>query len=202
MKITSMQKMIAVAVAFVAIAVVAIVLLVLPMFGEIDSLALQKAGAQNDLALAKSRLAQLESTKSRSTVTEAQMLKIGTEMPDSPQLPTLIMELQDIANAAGVDVTSFSPAQPSPQGGGKYTEISMNTQLTATWADMLDYLTRLNKATRLLRVTNISVSPVASTTTTETAGEEEKLTVSLTTKAYVIGANGVIAPAGTTSSGK
>lgn len=202
MKITSMQKMIAVAVGFVALAVVAVVLLVMPMFSDIDSLALQKAGAQQQLEIAKSRLAQLESTKSRSALTEAEMLKIGTQMPDSPQLPTLIMELQDIANAAGVSVTSFSPATPSPVAGGKYTEISLNTQLTAKWADVLDYLRRLNKATRLLRVTNVTVAPVASAVTTATAGEEIGLTVSLTTKAYVIGTNGVIAAAGTTSSGK
>jgi len=200
MKITSMQKMIAVAVGFVALAVVAIVLLVLPMFADIDSLALQKAGAQRDLQLAQSRLAQLESTKSRSAATEAETLKIGTEMPDSPQLPTLIMELQDIANAAGVKVTSFSPAQPSPVAGGQYTEISLNTQITAQWSDLLDYLRRVDKATRLLRVTNITVAPVSATTTL-TAGEEPDLTVSLTTKAYVIGANGVISAAGSSSTG-
>jgi type IV pilus assembly protein PilO len=192
MKITSMQKMIAVAVGFVILAVVAVVLLVLPMFGELESLALQKSGAEQQVVLAKAELARLESTKSRSAATEAETLKIGTEMPDSPQLPTLIIELQDIANAAGVKVTSFSPAQPSPIAGGKFTEVSLNTQITARWADLLDYLRRLDKATRLLRVTNITVSPVASTETTASADEEIDLSVSLTTKAYVMGANGVI----------
>jgi Tfp pilus assembly protein PilO len=198
MKITSMQKMIAVVVGFVILAVLAVVLLVLPMYAQIDTLAGQKADATRALANTQSQLQQLQSIKSRSADTEAQVLKIGTEMPDSPQLPTLIMELQDIANAAGVSVTSFSPATPTPAGGGKYTEISLNTQLTAKWADLLDYLHRLDKATRILRVTNITVSPTASDNTTETADEEVDLTVSLTTKAYVMGTNGVI---GSTSSG-
>lgn len=196
MKITSMQKMIAVAVGLVALAVLAIWLLVWPMYGELDSLALQKTGAEQQLATAKADLARLEEKKSNAAATEAEMLKIGTQMPDSPQLPTLIMELQDIANSSGVRVTSFSPAQPAPASGGKFTEISLNTQLTADWADLLDYLHRLDKATRLLRVTNISVSPAASVVTTATADEEVELTVSLTTKAYVIGTNGNITPAG------
>jgi Tfp pilus assembly protein PilO len=190
MKITSMQKM---------IAVLAVVLLVLPMYADLDTYATQKADAQRTLQNTQAQLAQLQSIKSRSAETEAEMLKIGTEMPDSPQLPTLIMELQDIANAAGVKVTSFSPAQPTPAAGGKYTEVSLNTQLTAQWSDLLDYLRRIDKATRLLRVTNITISPVSSTTTL-TAGEEADLSVTLTTKAYVIGANGVVA--GSTSSGQ
>lgn len=195
MKITSMQKMIAVAVGLLVLAALAVVLLVMPMFDTLTTLEAQKAGALKQYDDAKNNIARLESTKARSSTTEAEALKIGTQMPDSPQLPTLIMELQDIANAAGVKVTSFSPAQPSPAGGGKFTEISLNTQLTTKWTDLLDYLHRLDKATRILRVTNVTISPVASTTTTATAGEEIELGVSLTTKAYVIGTNGVVSGA-------
>jgi type IV pilus assembly protein PilO len=198
MKITSMQKMIAVVVAFLLLAAGAVVLLVLPMLAELDSLALLRAGAEQEVQQAQAQLARLEDAKSSSALTEAELLKIGTQMPDSPQLPTLIMELQDIANAAGVTVTSFAPGLPNPHASGKYTEISLTTALTAKWDDLLDYLKRLSKSTRLLRVKNVTVNPVASVVTTETAGQEMDLNVSLTTLAYVIGVNGQIAAASTT----
>jgi hypothetical protein len=105
------------------------------------------------------------------------------------------MEMQDIANAAGVKVTSFSPAQPAPSADGKYTEISLGTQFEARWTDVLDYLRRLDKSTRLLRVTNVTITALASADTTATADEEVNLSVSLTTKAYVIGNNGVVGAA-------
>jgi Tfp pilus assembly protein PilO len=202
MKITSMQKMIAAGAGFVILAVVAIVLLVLPMYTQLNDLATQKIAAQQQLQQAQLVLSRLQDAKSRSASTEAQVLQIGTEMPDSPQLPTLIMELQDIANADDISVTSFAPAQPIPAAGGKFTEIAFTTQLTAKWDDLLDYLTRLNGSTRLLRVTNITISPAASTATTGTddEGEDPDLTVSLTTKAYVMGTNGVISSS-TTASG-
>jgi Tfp pilus assembly protein PilO len=193
MKITSMQKMIAIVVVFVVAAVAAVFLLVVPMFGDLDSLTAQKAGAQQQLDQANAQLSRLEEAKSRSAATEAQLLKIGTQMPDSPQLPTLIIELQNIANDSGVSVTSFSPAQPTP--AGQFTEISMTTQLTTKWADLLDYLKRLSSSTRLLRVTNVTVNPAAaSTASTATVDPDDfELNVSLTTKAYVIGTNGVVA---------
>jgi type IV pilus assembly protein PilO len=201
MKITSMQKMIAVLVAFVVVAAIAVVVLVLPMFAELDSLAAVKSGAEQQRQQAKAQLAQLEEAKSRSAATEAEMLKIGTEMPDSPQLPTLIIELQNIANDAGVSVTSFAPGSPAAAGSGQYTEIPLTTQLTTKWDDLLDYLQRLSKSTRLLRVTNVTINPGASTATTATAGADIDLTVSLTTKAYVMGTNGQVTAASTAATG-
>jgi type IV pilus assembly protein PilO len=199
MKITSMQKMIGTVLAFVVIAILVAVFVILPQFGELDTLSQERIQAQGQVQQAQAVLAQLEESKSRSAATEADILKIGTQMPDSPQLPTLIIEMQDIADKAGVSVTSFAPAQPAAGTSGQYTEITMSTALTAGWDDLLDYLRRLNSATRLLRTTNITITPPASTTGTATASSEPLLTVSLTIKAYVIGTNGVLSstPTGT-----
>jgi Tfp pilus assembly protein PilO len=190
MKITSMQKMIATVLAFVVIAILVAFLVILPQFGQLDTLSQERIQAQ--VQQAQAVLAQLEESKSRSAATEADILKIGTQMPDSPQLPTLIIEMQDIADKAGVSVTSFAPATPTPAGSGQYTEITMSTALTAGWDDLLDYLRRLNHATRLLRTTNVTITPPASTTGATTDDGEPDLTVSLTIKAYVIGTNGVV----------
>jgi Tfp pilus assembly protein PilO len=196
MKITSMQKMIITVLALLIVAALVVVFLILPKFTELDTLNSQRADANLQLEQARAVLGQLEDSKSKSAQTEAEILKIGTQMPDSPQLPTLIIEMQDIANASGVTVTSFAPAQPTPVAGGQYTEISMTLQLTATWDDALDYMRRLNKTTRLLRVTNVTINP-ESTDTSSTAGEDAPLTVALTVKAYVIGTNGVVSSAAT-----
>jgi Tfp pilus assembly protein PilO len=193
MKITAMQKTIALAVGFVLVAVLIVVLVAMPMFTTLADLEAQKATAQQQLQSAQSLLSRLEEAKSRSAVTEAELLKIGTQMPDSPQLPSLIVELQDIANDAGVSVTSFAPGQPIAGGGGKYTEISITTAVTAKWDDLLDYLRRIDDSTRLIRVSNVAISPAGSTTTTSSEDEEADLAVSLSLKAYVIGTNGVLA---------
>jgi Tfp pilus assembly protein PilO len=191
MKITSMQKLIAAGAGFLVLAVIAFVLLVMPMYTQLDDLATQKVAAEQQLQQSQLVLSRLQDAKARSASTQAQLLQIGTEMPDSPQLPTLIIELQDLANTEDVSVTSFSPALPAPAAAGKFTEVGLTMQMTAKWQDLLNYLKDLNASTRLLRVTNVTVSPASSTATTATAdADDPDLTVSLTTKAYVMGTNG------------
>lgn len=200
MKMTSLQKMIAVAVLIVGLAAAVVVFVILPQFAQLADLQQQKADAEARSAQAAMVLETLRGAKGRAAVTEAELLKIGTQMPDSPQLPALIMELQDIANTSGVEVSSLSPGQPTVAAGGQYTEISMSEAVTAEWDDLLDYLKRVDRSTRLLRVTSVSITPPASTNDTSTAAVTA-LTVSVTMKAYVIGANGAVSSAANQTAG-
>lgn len=198
MKITSKQKMAIVVALFVLVGVAAVVIFILPQFSRLDALAQERATAESQRQQAQAVLAQLEEAKGRSAVTEAQLLKIGTEMPDAPQLPTLIIELQDLANASGVQVTSFAPSQPTPAAGAQFTEITLTTQLTAKWDDLLDYLRRLNGTTRLIRVTNVTINPATDSSESTATSGPISLSVSLTMKAYVLGTNGTGSGAGAT----
>jgi len=200
MKMTSLQKMIAVAVLIVGLAAAVVAFVILPQFAQLADLQQQKTDAEARSAQAAMVLETLRGAKGRAAVTEAELLKIGTQMPDSPQLPALIMELQDIANTSGVEVSSLSPGQPTVAAGGQYTEISMSEAVTAEWDDLLDYLKRLDRSTRLLRVTSVSITPPASTNDTSTAAVTA-LTVSVTMKAYVIGANGAVSSAANQTAG-
>lgn len=194
MKLTSMQKMILAIVAIVAVALLVVVLVILPLFTQMGTLDAEMTAALQQKQQAQALLAQLEQAKLRASQTQAELLRVGTQMPDSPQLPTLIIELQDMANQSGVYYTTFAPGQPTPVPAKNLTEIPLNVVTQTTWADLLDYTRRLNKSTRLIRVTNITITPIASTATTETADQAQQLTVTLSMRAYVIGLNGQVAP--------
>jgi Tfp pilus assembly protein PilO len=201
MKLTSLQKMITASVLVVVAAVVVIAFVILPQFAQIADMQRQKADAEGRRAQAVAVLESLRAAKGRAAITEAELLKIGTQMPDSPQLPSLIIELQDIANAAGIKVLSIGPAEPVPVVGGQYTEIALTTQLTAEWDDLLDYLKRLDHSTRLLRVTALDVAPPDESDAATDTAEVTALKVTMTTKAYVIGNNGVVSSAATQTAG-
>jgi Tfp pilus assembly protein PilO len=201
MKMTSLQKMIIAAALVAVVAVMVIAFVIVPQFAQISDLQRQKADAESRRVQAVAVLESLRVAKGRAAVTEAELLKIGTQMPESPQLPSLIIELQDIANAAGIDVMGISPAEPVPVVGGQYTEIALTTQLTAEWDDLLDYLKRLDHSTRLLRVTALSVAPPEESDATTDTPAVTALTVTMTTKAYVIGNNGVVSSAATQTAG-
>lgn len=202
MKLTSMQKIIAACVAIALVAVAVVALVIVPQFGQLSQLEADRQAAEQQKQQAQALLAQLEQAKGRAAGTQAELLKIGTEMPDSPQLPTLIIELQDMANQSGVELNSLSPAKPVPVAGKNYTEINMQVNCDkARWSDVLDFLRRLRKCTRLLRITSISLARVADTSGSADASAvithapATRLTLALAVTAYVIGDNGVITPA-------
>ena len=202
MKLTSLQKMIIVAALVVVVAALIVAFVIMPQFTQLADLQTQKSAAEARATAATGVLNNLRAAKGRAGTTEAELLKIGTQMPDSPQLPTLIIELQDIANASGVDVTSIAPGQPVLAAGGQYTEVPLSTQVTAEWDDLLDYLKRLDSSTRLLRVTNLTVNPPVDTAATTTGTvAPTALTVTMTMKAYVIGNNGIVSSSATQTAG-
>jgi len=197
MGLTSTQKILAVAAVLAIAAVLFVVFALLPQFQTIDSLNSELTDAQAAVQQAQPQLVQLRAAKSRAAQTEAQILQLGTEVPDSPQLPTLIIELEDMGAASGVDVVSMTWGPPAPVTGGQYTEIPLNLTLSAGWDDLLDYLRRIEKSTRLLRVSSVNIAP-PSQAASSTAGTQV-LTVTMQIKAYEIGTNGVLAPSGTPS---
>jgi Tfp pilus assembly protein PilO len=194
MKLTSMQKMTIAIVAIVALAVLAVVLLIVPRFAELAALDVEAQSAQQSLQQAQALLGQLEQAKARASETQAELLKLGTEVPDSPQLPTLIIEMQDISNASGITLSRIGPQLPVAAAGKGFSEIVLDTTIQGTWADLLDYLRRLNKTTRLLRITDIAITPIVQTTSTSTTATvtqaEQQVTATVKMKAYVIGGQG------------
>lgn len=200
MKLTSMQKIIAAGVAVLVAAVVIVVLLIVPLFNQLSQIEADRQAAEQQKMQAKAVLGQLEDAKGRAATTQSELLRIGTAMPDSPQLPTLIIELQDMANQAGVELNTFAPAPPAFAPGKNFTRIVMTMNVEqAKWSDLLDFMRRLNKSRRLLRVTTVSISRAGTTASADTSAViTEKpattLNVSLSVIGYVIGNNGVIAP--------
>lgn len=198
MKLTFKQKLIAAILAIVVTTALVVAFLIVPQFSQISVLNSQQKEIELKIQTDKNTLAQLEELKNGAATTESKLLQIGTEMPDSPQLPTLIIEMQDIANKSGVTITTFTPAQPVADVGGQYNRIAMSVQIVARWDDLLDYLRRINKMTRLLRITNITANPTQSAETTASIGEEKTLTVSLGIDAYSMN-DGTLNSAATTN---
>jgi type IV pilus assembly protein PilO len=187
MKLTSMQKMLAV-IALIAVAVIAaVLLLIVPKFGELGKLDSDLQAAKDQVAQTQALVAQLEQARSTAAMTQAELLALGNQMPENPELPSLLIELQDASNAAGVRFDRVSPGEPVSVAGVGYTEIPLTVEISGRWADLLDYMRRINTMTRAIRVSDVALTPVAaSTSTTEVVEPEVK--GGLTMRAYVMSA--------------
>ena len=84
---------------------------------------------------------------------------MSNEFPENPELPSFIIELQDTANEAGVEFRTLTPQEPEQRTG--YSAIALKMDVVGEWADAIDFMQRLNKLTRQVRIFGFTAAPQA-----------------------------------------
>jgi Tfp pilus assembly protein PilO len=93
---------------------------------------------QVEVALAAQRQPQREDP---SAIKVADLFKVTKAMPDDDDMPGIILELNAVARASGVEFISIAP-----QGGavqGNYTTLPINLTFEGNYFDLTDFLFRL-----------------------------------------------------------
>jgi len=161
MKIGPREQLILVIVGLVVALAAAAALLVWPQFQKQESLDSQVAAAEQELSAAKSLLGQRQEIKNRAAVTDAKWLRLSSLVPENPDLPSLIIELQDAAFASGVQIVALNPVEPVVSVDKTYVIIEISVITRGTWADTVDFLKRVNKLERGLREVNFTSTVLA-----------------------------------------
>jgi len=187
MKLTSMQKMLAAIALMVIVAVAVVLMLIVPKFSELSALDAEMQAANDQVAQTKALLAQLEQAKAGASLTQAELIALANQFPEKPELPALVIELQDVSNSSGLRFERIGPSVPALSPSGQYSEIALNARVTGEWADIVDYLRRVNRMTRAIRVTDVSIAPKGSVSPTST--EAPDVTADISMRAYVMNAN-------------
>ncbi len=150
MKIAPRELFILTVVGSVLLIIVMIAALIYPSFTKLGDLDAQIAVAETEVSTAKSLLAQRQAIKDRSAQTDATWLTLANQVPDNPDLPALIIELQDAAFDSGVQLVAVTPTKPTDQG--TYVKVPVQIEVLGTWADTVDYLQRIGKLSRAIRI--------------------------------------------------
>ncbi len=160
MKLSYGNKLILAGAAAVLLAVLVLVLLVLPEFQQLRTYDDQIAAADQAISQAQTLLTQRQEIKARSAETEAKRIRLANQMPETPELPSLIIELQDTVNEAGLEFASLTPSEPTRAEAG-YSEITMTMLVKGTWQDTVDVLQRLPRLTRQVRIVGFNTAVFA-----------------------------------------
>jgi type IV pilus assembly protein PilO len=150
MKIGPREQIIVSAVVALVVIVAVAGFLVWPQFQQIGQLSGEIKAAQTEVQSGIALLNARKASKDRAAETDARWLRLANLMPEGPDLPSLIVELQDSAFASGVQLVSVTPAAPS--AGAQYYTIPIEVQVIGTWADSVDFLQRIMKLNRGVRV--------------------------------------------------
>lgn len=166
------QIIIAIAV-IAALAVAFIVLGIVPLLTAASEVDAQIEQANASLTAAEATLARRQSAKAQSAQNEVELMRIANQVPDTPLLPSVIIELQDVANAAGLEfpqitVGDLTPGQAADGAEtSDYSAIPLTAVVRGEWADIIEYCRKLYELNRGVRITSSSHIYVPATETSE-----------------------------------
>jgi len=145
------REQIGIAIGLTLVVLIAIgALLVWPQIQKLGELDKSIADARTEVATAKALLQTREDSKQHASDTDAKWMRLSNLVPDGPDLPSLIVELQDAAFASGVQLLGVTPS--APVATEKYYSIPIQVEVVGSWADTVDYLQRIMKFNRGIRI--------------------------------------------------
>lgn len=187
-----------------------------PQQDRINELRDQQEQTEQEIQNLQAQLERLQELQRMEPQLRAQASRLQDALPADPRLPDFILQVQDAANLAGIDFLSISPSLPSAftppgdggggQGGGDLQAINVSVQTTGRFFALEDFIIRLERLPRAVRIDNFSLSPGGGEDTAP--GEPPVLSVTfsmqmfLETVAPVSPDAGTPAPVGTPAPGE
>ena len=132
-------------------------LLLSPILGTLNDRAQEREEKQTQLDQLEQEVNELEEVRRNSPEIERQLLELSKRVPTQPQIPTFVVQIEEIAGAAGVTQLVVEPGDAAaPAGGGDYQTIPVTMQFNGTYDEMQDFLLRTRNLARLVTVTDVS----------------------------------------------
>ena len=132
-------------------------LLLSPLLQSLNEQAQAREDKQAQLEQVQQEVNELEEVRRNSPEIQRQLLELSKRIPTQPQIPTLVVQVEEIADASGVTQLSVDPEPPTaPAGGGDYQVVPVTMQFDGTYDQMQDFLLRTRNLTRLVTVTDLS----------------------------------------------
>jgi type IV pilus assembly protein PilO len=132
-------------------------LLLSPLLGTLDARAQERSTKESELASLQQEVDQLEAAKRNAPETERQLLELAKRVPAHPEIPTLVVQIEDVADASGVSQLSIEPGTPGlPPGGGDFSVVPVTMTFEGTYDQMQDFLLRTRNLARLVTVNSVT----------------------------------------------
>jgi len=156
----------------------------------------ERVQKEQKLAGLEQSVAELENARRNAPEIERQILEYSKRIPEQDEIPTLVVQIEQLAEGAGVTQLLITPEAPAPPpGGGAFSVIPITMSFEGTYENMTDFLLRVRNLSRLVTIDELTYEEVEAaaggeTTTTDTTSEEDLLTVEVVAETYVQPAGG------------
>lgn len=169
----------------VAVIVLFVLFLIKPKLGDIGEVRDQIESQRSQNQSLQIRLRQLQQAAQNAPATTARLALFDRLLPPTPDLPSLIRQLQAAATASGMDLVSIAPSPPQTLTGATGVQtVAVNLQVRGGFFRLESFLARLEDLQRVMEVTSLAIAPEA-----DPATGLQTLTSTITTRMYVVQPN-------------
>lgn len=135
-------------------------LLVGPKKASVDSKQKELESVENQITEQKNSFQQLSDIKNRSAEFEAKVAALKTRIPEHPELPALIRNIQTAADpvtGAGVPWVSFTPSEVTA-GDGSFNTYDFTMGVAGFYSEITDFIYRLERMQRAILIRTINLA--------------------------------------------
>ena len=140
-------------------------LLLSPLLSDLRERAQERDEKEAQLADLQQEVAQLEAIRRQAPEIQRQLLELSKRVPTQPEITTLVVQIEEIADASGVGQLRIAPGTPvQDPGGGDFSVVPITMSFDGTYEQMQDFLLRTRNLARLVtvnRVTYCLLEPIA-----------------------------------------
>ena len=128
-----------------------------PLLDRLGERSEERSAKEGRLVNLRHEVAELEAVQRNAPETERQLLELSKRVPTQPEIPTLVVQMEDVADAAGVTQLSIQPGTPGPPpGGSDYSVVPVTMSFEGTYEQLVDFLRRTGQLARLVTVNGVT----------------------------------------------
>lgn len=168
----------------VVVVVAAWFLLLAPIRNEITQVEASIATEQTVLAQNQAKLAQMEQTRLLAEANQARLMELAKMVPQDIEMPSLLLQVQDMATESGIDFLHISNSEAEEYGS--YFIVPLSLELEGTYFDLNDFIYRAEQMVagpgRLMAVKDLAYNLVDDAS----AASSPELAADMTLRAFVL----------------
>lgn len=132
-------------------------LLLSPLRSEFAARTEERESKEVQLQQLQQEVADLEAIAENSPDIERQLLELSKRVPTQPEVPSFVVQVEEISQAAGVTQLSIQPGESGPpEGGGDFSSIPITMTFEGTYEQLQDFMVRIQNLVRLVGVSEVS----------------------------------------------
>jgi type IV pilus assembly protein PilO len=140
----------------VLIVVLCAVFLWKPQFDRVSNAKTELQNLENQLAQKKSELQKLQQAKAEAPKVESESLSLSKSIPEEEDVPSLIVEIEQVATESNVKLLNLNFT--APQVNGSYSTMNFSSEVDGSYFNLADFFYEVSQMPRQVKVKSIDFS--------------------------------------------